>query len=148
MEVIGDPQAVEPGLLRQARLADYFAGIVLFSVLIPGADCTTVFCAILDPAAAQCVTAAPGPSRHCRRNRTARSANSTTPCPLRWPSPPIRSDLTPERVAGHLSARLLSGKHTGDVALLVHRQPHATVTAPGPCTGPIGLIPATMTEDA
>jgi hypothetical protein len=30
MEVIGDPQAVEPGLLRQARLADYFAGIVLF----------------------------------------------------------------------------------------------------------------------
>jgi hypothetical protein len=59
-----------------------------------------------------------------------------------------RSDLTPERVAAHLSARLLSDKHTHDVALLVHRQPHATVTAPAPSTGPIGLIPAAMTEDA
>jgi hypothetical protein len=30
MEVIGDPQAVEPDLLRQARLAEDFAGIVIF----------------------------------------------------------------------------------------------------------------------
>jgi hypothetical protein len=43
---------------------------------------------------------------------------------------------------------LLSDKHTDDVALLVHRQPHATVTAPAPFTGPIGLMPATVTVDA
>ncbi len=72
-----------PGPARVLRALDRF------SALIPGADCTTVFCAIIDPRSSTVRHSSAGHFRRCWRNRTARSANSTTPCPLRWPSPPI-----------------------------------------------------------
>ena len=84
MEVIGDPQAVEPGLLRQARLADYFAGIVLFSVLIPGADCTTVFCAIIDPRSSTVRYSSAGgfPALQAEPDGTVRQLNHAMSPPL------------------------------------------------------------------
>ena len=76
-------------LLENNGPAQVLRALDRFSALIPGADCTTVFCAVIDPRSSTVRYSSAGHLPALLADPTARSANSTTPCPLRWPSPPI-----------------------------------------------------------
>jgi PAS domain S-box-containing protein len=166
-------------LLENNGPAQVLRALDRFSALIPGADCTTVFCAVIDPRNSTVRYSSAGhlpglladpdgtvrklehavsPALAVTAGRDRPEATAELPsgstlllytdglverrqevidAGLQRASDALAESrhLTPEQVADHLSARLLGDKHTDDVAFLVYRQPHPTVTAPAPPAG-------------
>ena len=77
-------------LLRAPGPAEALTDLDTFASRIPGAECTTVFCAIIDPGGRDGhLQLRRAPAAHPRHGRRRMVTCSTRPSPCRWPCCPL-----------------------------------------------------------